>query len=282
MKNLSLLPLLLALATTAHAAVVYNESFATPSPYSANLLNGQNGWTAETQTSNFGGFNVVGTGLSYAGIESSGGAIQYVRPNTGGGSVNKLATQPASSNTALAVNGGVDLWASALVRYDANMERVYIALDFVRAQDSSDLKAIGFGFYNGAAFLGEGASSSITSGTTGGSFAANTTHLALLRIQGGSNDLMSLWIDPDLSLGEGGLGAPTITQFYSVFNDGFLLSEVGLVASTASMNNNNIALFDEIRVGDSFASVTAIPEPSSFALLAGILAGLGILHRRRC
>lgn len=282
MKKLSLLSLALALATTAQAAIVYTESFVTPSSFSTDHLNGQNGWTAETQTADFGGFNVVSTGLSYTGLDSSGGAIEYVRPNTGGGSVNKLATLAVSSNTALAVNGGVDIWASALIRFDADMERAFIALDFVRAQDSTGRNPIGFGFSSGSAFLGESSSANaITSGTTGGSFSVDTTHLALLRIQGGTTDLMSLWINPDLSLGEGGLGAATITRAYSVFNDGLFLSEVNSIASTASLNTNNSALFDEIRVGSSFAAVTPIPEPSSFALLAGILVGLSLLRRRR-
>jgi hypothetical protein len=40
--------------------------------------------------------------------------------------------------------------------------------------------------------------------------------------------------------------------------------------------------FDEIRFGDSFAAVTPVPEPSTFALLGGFVAlGICLVRRRR-
>jgi hypothetical protein len=279
MKKTILLLLLIGSSSLFAQTLVYEESFLTPTPYTTGLLNGQNSWTAETAVTTTGGFNVVGTGLSYTGLASSVGAVEYVRPNTGGSSVNKYATRPVSSSTALAVLGGPDLWATALIRFDADIERAFIGLDFVRADGGAIRNEIGFGFSGGASFLGESATDILSGTTGGGPFTADTTHLALLRLQGGATDLMSLWINPDLSLGEAGLGGATITRTYSVFNAGINLSQVRLVASTNTLNLNSSAIFDEVRVGDSFSAVT-IPEPGTLALVGVALGSLLIFRRR--
>ena len=99
-------------------------------------------------------------------------------------------------------------------------------------------------------------------------------------VSGTNNDIAYMWINPDIStFGALTAPSPTLTSAPSVA-DSF--------ASISTFNLRNVntvgtvtALFDELRVGTDWASVTT-PEPSAFVMigLAGVFAFARRPHRR--
>jgi hypothetical protein len=96
-------------------------------------------------------------------------------------------------------------------------------------------------------------------------------------IAGTNADKIYLWVNPDLSLGEPATGtaAATVTDELS-FNRVRLT--VGGSQNTGA-NAGASGLFDEIRIGDTFADVT-VPEPSSLFLVMLGLALCDVARQR--
>lgn len=94
------------------------------------------------------------------------------------------------------------------------------------------------------------------------------THLMVLRIDYlAGDDNVTVWFDPDTSLGEGQASAATLSgdmQFNALTIKNWRSNAADPLANTR---------FDEIRFGTTFADVTAVPEPAT----AAALAGLGVL-----
>jgi hypothetical protein len=88
-------------------------------------------------------------------------------------------------------------------------------------------------------------------------------------------DKFQYWINPG-NLG----GASPSTGSYA--SSVLALNDISSIGNVELVTRGMPAVFDELRYGDSYASVTPIPEPGTFALLAGAL-GLGwvMLRRRR-
>lgn len=114
-----------------------------------------------------------------------------------------------------------------------------------------------------------------------GSVSLATTHLMLARIvidESGVNDSIEYWFNPNLTGGVAGLGAATLSSSGSdLFGTG--ISSIGL-----SMRRNGSQL-DSIRISNDASGfdlvTTAIPEPSSAAMLGGVGALLCVAMRRR-
>jgi hypothetical protein len=96
-------------------------------------------------------------------------------------------------------------------------------------------------------------------------------------IAGVSTDKAYLWVNPDLSLGEPALGteAATITDELSFNRIRLTVGGSQNTGATATASG----LFDEIRVGDTFADVTPVPEPSSLCSALLCLAVSNIVRR---
>ena len=124
------------------------------------------------------------------------------------------------------------------------------------------------------------------------SFAVGSTHLVVFGLQmisGANNDIASLWIDPDAS-SFGAVNAPTATitsssgidatqvnRFRLLQNSNGQAGIYGKTGGTAGLQS-----VDELRIGTTWADVVvAVPEPSTYALLTGIMAALVIARRRR-
>jgi len=114
-------------------------------------------------------------------------------------------------------------------------------------------------------------------------YALNTPVLLVGRydfVAGTGNDTSALWINPaSATFGAG--AAPTATLTSSGGTDMTAISQFLLRGAAGSP----VAKVDELRVGTTWASVTpaaaAVPEPSTYAALAGAVALLGaVVHRR--
>ncbi|MHB1767647.1 MAG: PEP-CTERM sorting domain-containing protein [Phycisphaerae bacterium] len=112
-------------------------------------------------------------------------------------------------------------------------------------------------------------SGSVTLGTN--SNPQTKSYLLVLEDQGpstsGGNDTLSLWVDPNP--GAVPNESPLITD---------TLAQVGTV-SGFQLDSGGSSLFDELRVGTSYADVTPVPDPATVGLFA--IGGLGLLLLRR-
>jgi hypothetical protein len=96
-----------------------------------------------------------------------------------------------------------------------------------------------------------------------------TAFLAVEVEYGASTDTELLYVNP--TPGAAQPGTPSATMTYNIGN------QKGLGLNTF---NGAYATFDEIRGGTTWASVTPVPEPSTFALV-GLFALFPLLIRRR-
>lgn len=113
-----------------------------------------------------------------------------------------------------------------------------------------------------------------TNGTVGSAdFTTGETHLLLAKIDfdASGTDDVSFWVSPDLSSGEAGLG----TAFTESENIGTGLTGIGVSVQSDS------DYLDAIRIGTTFDSVTAVPEPSTYTAVLGAFALGFLLIRRR-
>ncbi len=99
-------------------------------------------------------------------------------------------------------------------------------------------------------------------------------------VSGATNDVSSLWINPSAATFAAG-AAPTATLVSTGGTD------IGSVNSflIRGAAGSPAGVFDELRIGTTWASVTPaatpVPEPSTYAALAGAVALLGVMVQRR-
>ncbi len=229
------------------------------------------GWYQAAATNNGVTLKVVTPGLTYQDLIVTGNAFN------GGGSPNLNGPH---LNMFRALSSAVDLSAGD------------VWLSFIGLDHQPGGRIFALSIYNGTTTSGLDIGHTTDPNnldwglTTGGVNAtyqpsgvlATTEAFLLVNISGG---VASLWVNPDLSLGEAGLGAANasiaMSETFTSF-DNIRLFGGGLNATTS--NGYGEGLFDEIRIGTSFADVAPIPEPNSMALLAVGLAGWMVNRRR--
>ncbi len=177
------------------------------------------------------------------------------------------------------------VYLSFLLRRDSSSGNIEVALTnrgfFSTAPTNGDQFSLNIaGSNNGTYQLNydTGADSSLYSAAINGAVSSiGTTHLFVVRIDFGTGDdatatqTIDVWADPT-ALG-GVAPTPTTTVSFVGRDEGFRAISVYLGDSSGT------ASLDALRIGDSFASVTPVPEPTA---LAGVgLMGLLALRRRR-
>lgn len=225
-----------------------------------------------------GDMNVVSGGLSYAGLTlSAGGGLDYTRTNSGGGFVANKGTARDFS-TGLSGSSYTALWGAMLFNFNAAYEGTFnfeweTQHQFTVTVDATNGDTIEFT----DAFPGSGGDPAADPV----SLTADTTYLMLFRsIGAGASDTLDVWLNPDLSGGEAGLGNGNVTDFtgnYRVNMENFGTEFTADLSFGGGANQTIV--FDEIRLGDSYNAV--VPEPGTFALLMGLAGGLLTFWRRR-
>jgi hypothetical protein len=270
-------------ADVACAQVIAYEGFA----YPTGNLNGDNGGT---------GFAGAWTVTSGTVVVPAGGSLvpaapSSTLPETG----NSLSLTPLTSDVQAEANrtlatpvvgtAGTSLWVSVVMKGAGFTGQNAQGSLLVTAAGTN-----GFSFTTGA--TGSGISPynpatnsnwSLGDANTGASEASSTVsdtlqsllvaHVTFSPTANPTSDQIDLFVNPPLT------GTPPTTPAASMLvTHSATLST--LTVEYFSINGNTTStLFDEIRLGHTFADVTVVPEPSSLLLIG--VAGLGLIRRRR-
>jgi len=251
---------LLAVSSPLNAALIAYESF--------NYTSIANG-TAATGTGFSGNWNVgqgsiaVTTGLTYSGLPSDASSGR----TTGAARAKETLASPITSGT---------IFTTLLLKNSGNSGGD--GAGFILSGSSGNL-FVGFGagfsadetgFGLGAIGSGDGWGNP-TSFTSAANISNTAVHFIAISTNLATNST-SLWINPTAAnVAAGTLGAANLT-----INSVTLGTITGIGMNAISAQTT----IDEVRIGDSWASVAGVPEPSTSAGLIGI-GGLFLLLRRR-
>ena len=134
---------------------------------------------------------------------------------------------------------------------------------------------VSFGSFNGT--WGIGIIGSSVGQVTGGTATSGTDYLVVLEDQGptttGGKDTLSLWVDPN--------PGATAPSELNVANGPPILTDPNLTVGSVTqlqLATGQSGVFDELRIGTSYADVTPVPEPATLGLFA--IGGLGLIALR--
>jgi hypothetical protein len=264
-------------AASTQATLFVSDSFATGgSDYVAGALDGQ-GPAVSGMTGNWlngSSHQVSDTGLTYGGAgyaNGGGGSVISAVPSTGrGGRLLTTAYDANSTGTVylsflMQVSNGNTTQYKALELHDggfADSTDRHFALG-VQQNDfqSNDGNCFGFKVLNSI-------ESQLT--TDGLNTDVNLFVVKFDFSDVAASDSVTVWQNPTL----GGAGDPT---------GGVTVSGVDMSfdrITFADYNSTDVANWDELRMGDSFSDVVAIPEPATMGLVAVFGGGLLFFRRR--
>ncbi|MDF3129109.1 PEP-CTERM sorting domain-containing protein [Kiritimatiellaeota bacterium B1221] len=252
------------------------------------------------------GTSITATGLTgnYSN-DFSGGTARYrtaglsfgtnYLPTTGGSLYQSASGSGSYTVLRASTNFGGhtgNLWSSYLVQFEAFSTE---GAQYIRARNGSDRKFISAVDVTGADSLpGVGYDSGVTTTSDSGSLSAGTTYLALSSFTnvgnaGGGTAKQYIFTlsgyDAWLSAGASEAGLASHAIFYTedtATNAEYLSNEINFVLGGSGTGTES-AFIDEVRYGTTLSDVIAVPEPSSFLLMAGgmLLVTLGTLKSRR-
>ncbi len=277
----------LSLSLAAHSAVIH-ESFGDSD---ASLVGNTSGtgltgnWLGDSRP------DVVTSTLSYGSLQTTGNEVRA----DGSWFANRVAIDMTNTAYTDMLADGGEMWFSMIYRQESGSGRFYFTIGDGTVANNGNLsdpgQAIGFGstgtrvyaglwetFDWGATNLGGPAFTSVdvsgdslVNSNDGGVIASATTYLIVGHAQwgadGAANDIVTLYMpDTDMNIGT------AVARSEGVLDQ----SDFSLI--NTNHGNGVVSRWDEIRIGDSYASVTPVPEPSA-ALLSGL--GVMMLLRRR-
>jgi hypothetical protein len=302
-------------SVSAHGAAYVGSAYEgfdyTASSQINNTLNGGTGWNAtgdgsQANTQAWGVLasgtirNVHTTGLDYGASgypAETGLAATVAGTGTAGANVGRNFGQTVDSNTFyfsyltqktvdtvrtlnLAFFSGTnERLAIGQIANNINLRNPNGTADVTTTPNQGHFAALVSNSQNNAAFNG------VYTSATPESYALGSTFFIVGKIEfnyaAGVEDKLTLYINPSSLTDEGALTPYLeigVNDFGSI--SAFRIFAGGNQTSPSTFNASG-GVFDEIRLGTNFTAVTgAIPEPSSFAALAG-LAGLAVAASRR-
>lgn len=226
--------------------------------------NGGYGWAGPWTFLNT--WQTASPGLTFGSLSTQGNLAQ----NTGG-----IGAENRRSFAVPFLNTGGDVWFSFLTRpNDANVANSYNGLTLLAGVGSTDDRSLFVGWLGGSTTT-YGMATFPSIGFVGTDVAPNQGVTAFLvgRIQfAAGNDTITLWANPTP-----GLANPDTTSFVKTDYDfGASVDGAYLYGATNEWNT------DEVRFGSSFSSVSAVPEPTTLALIGMVaLSSSGLAWRRR-
>ena len=264
----------LAMHPTLLAAVLVEEGFNCAPGSNLAGANGGTGFT-DAWTGNANDYTVNAASLAYSGLATSGGSVSLV----GNGSWSTSAKRNfASINTTTGV-----VWGSYLVRADVIGDDGF-ELKYGEAGAGLNQGNINYGnatgFGNGGGTATRLDTNSNSGAVFGPTLVVGQTHLLVWAFNGSASEVNGIFpgdyimfLDPTVGV-DPDAGSPNIYKFAGA-------GPLGTLGITQIFARNTTATVDEVRIGQSFADVTPVPEPSAIAISAlGLLAAAGVRRRK--
>ncbi|HQR06618.1 MAG TPA: PEP-CTERM sorting domain-containing protein [Gemmatales bacterium] len=213
-----------------------------------------------------GNWTTSSPGLTFGSLVTQGNAAQ------GSGAAGSEVRRNFASSF---LDTGGDVWFSFLTQPNADPTNSANGLILVPGAGSTGGRAMWVGWLGVGGETTYGMATFSNIGFVGTSLAPTVGQTAFLvgRIQfAAGNDTITLWANPTPGLANPDTAGVVKTDY----DFGTSIDSAFLVRSFGDWTN------DEIRFGDSFASVSAIPEPTTWALIATVaVSGSGLVWRRR-
>lgn len=247
--------------------------------YSTGSVVGQNptvpGFSGAWATPGTSTASISSTNLTYSnpsGTVSSAGGSLFIDATGGRVFRNLSSTVDVNSNTTIYVS----LMMQNSLTGNATQYRAFELKDSSASGDAGRILQLGFS-NSDFGTLNYGFRVNNSNSLQGNLGISNTsTNFFVIKLTLSSTpnqDAVTIWANPT-NLGSEALSGPGVTLTGFSFANNF--SRVQFSGFTAGTTN-----FDALRIGDSWQTVSTIPEPSTWVLLAASLTGLVVMRRRR-
>lgn len=271
-----------ATAASSQATVLIYESFQGSNYVAGNTLIGvaaqgtglTGNWTMSGgATTDWTVGNSTAMNYSSGAISISGGTKYGVASYVG------TTSQVANIAFASSVNYSTTqaTYISFLMRYNGTLDaNDNMSLQTANTDSSTSISRSGVRD-NGAGDVGWLANNSSSSYIASPTLTAGTTYFMVLKLIGsGANWQGTLWLNPNSTTTEGGGALGSINMS---IGGNSAINYLGFKMQNADAGDSfNL---DEIRLGTTWADVTAVPEPATWALLAGVGTFFMIFRRRK-